>query len=158
MLSHEQCDGIVAVGHDAVLCDALTPELRGFASRRSRSKSPGSNDLVMPHLLLGVTERFLCALTTFAVCWSKSRPPGRPCPGMTTSASGVVFFEPLNGGGPFSQIGIGPRSRRRLTTHERHKPTYSMFADGRIQPDCRSNAQHQDRRAYLTEAYCVPAR
>ena len=25
MLSHEaQCDGIVAVGHDAVLCDALT--------------------------------------------------------------------------------------------------------------------------------------
>ena len=32
MLSHEaQCDGIVAVGHDAVLCDANAPELRAFA-------------------------------------------------------------------------------------------------------------------------------
>ena len=45
MLSHEaQCDGIVAVGHDAVLCDALTllgieGLLRSERSLRSKVRS-----------------------------------------------------------------------------------------------------------------------
>ena len=59
MLSHEaQCDGIVAVGHDAVLCDALTLRQGFCGSRRSLRKSPAPTICYAASGRTPATERF----------------------------------------------------------------------------------------------------
>ena len=90
------------------------------------------------------------------MCWSKSRPPGRPCPGMTTSLPGSVF-ESAQRRWAIQPDRHRPRSPQTcLTTHERHNHRIARSLTGRIQPDCRSNAQHQDRRALLDRSALRP--
>ena len=84
----------------------------------------------MPHLL-PATERFLCALTTPAVCWSVQTPRSRsremttPLPGSVLNCLRCHSARSASATFPADVLGI---------THERHNHRIARSLTGRINP------------------------